>query len=201
MKKLLLVLLSILCVSVVGCSDSQKDEKAEAKEEVKEEKTSNKETIEPRKDSVTKADKKDHLLYFYYWKHEIRGFKVNIPTIHLSNKQEDGKQVVKAMFDVESFNQSEQNVYKSLKYISIEDDKGNKGTIEYVPKSNEHWYTKEPSIIAANKKNESTFSVAFNNVDHFEKIKSITISFPIQFGLEDDADSFKQWNEITFKIK
>ncbi|EDZ57037.1 hypothetical protein BCH308197_3668 [Bacillus cereus H3081.97] len=203
MKKLMLLLLSVLCVLIVGCSDFQKEDKADAKEEVKEDKTFNKETIEPEKESNTKSDKKDHLLYSYYWKHEIRGFQVNISQIYLNHSKNEGKQVVKAVFDVESINQSEQDVYKSLRHFSVEDDKGNKGTVEYMPDDlkNEKWYAEAPKMIGLNKKNESSFSVTFDNVDDFNKINALTISFPIQFGLTDDVDSFEQWNEITFKIQ
>ncbi|MEH7460142.1 hypothetical protein V7183_23950 [Bacillus sp. JJ1127] len=200
MKKLLLLLLSTLCLSIVGCSADSKesDKKAEAKGEIKEEKKKDdtyKETVVLKDGEIIN----NGLFFFPNWEHAENKFTHKIISISLNNSEELGKQKATVTINNNSINQGDKDVYHSLKRLEMVDDQGHKAKIMPVDIPGHH--ISMVDVIEAGKKNDGMFFCTFDEVGDYNSIKSITLKYPIYFGADDDAYQTVKRNEITFKLK
>lgn len=190
MKKLLLLLLSVLCLAIAGCS-AEKEEKVEAKEA----NGIHKETIEMKLEGSGVGD---IISSHEEWEYTTNDFTTKISSLLLMSSKKEGKPIVTGTIDVSGTNKSDQDVYNVFSGMTIESDNGRVATIDRTD-----MYTKENVVkrIAAGKKYMTTIMFTFEDISDYKSIKHIEVRMPVKFGADDDAYQTVKRNDITIKIK
>ncbi|EOV9526234.1 hypothetical protein ACE41A_02460 [Bacillus cytotoxicus] len=192
MKKLLVLVVSAICICVVGCSTETK--KADAKEEVKEKKKEKKkddtykETVE-LKDAVRKSEKS--AAYYIDWDHTIDNFTIKIPAAIFTSGADANKGTAIAL-QIEGVNTGKKDVLHTFNKLEMVDNQGHSAKV---------LTDNPPNVINVGKKHSEMVFFTFEGVKNYKDIKSFTLKYPLYFGADDDAYQTVKRNEITFKIK
>lgn len=182
LKKLLLFLLVTICLSIVGCSNDKVEEKDNGMY---------KGTINLKNERMMGSS----LFFDADWEYTTNNFTNKIPTIFFYSSKNvfDDKAKTEVTVEIESINKSDKDVYNSLKELTMVDDKDHRGKL-ITPST-------IIDVVKAGKKHREVVTFEFDQVEDYKTMDHVTLKYPIDFGMDDDADHERRYNEITFEFK